>query len=357
MRPIRNQATQQTGFGRGKQIFEWQPVGAAARQFTHASGNLRHISGCGCANAEPATDSMYTIFASIPLSDYRRKRPCHGWRAICNDCRMPNLANLDRVAHKNLRVQEELAFGACKEITMCAVVLNEIPRLVIEYPLAFTKHGETGQYICVALFGVDPDRNLYWQAERWNSVTVPLNVGRQPFFVGMADNPAAGEGAKGLVTCIDLENPGVQTSAGEPLIRREWRRDSLSTAQTRAPGGTDRRRAEVACVCRSVGRSRSAAGRSTRAQVTRPPTAQDQRSVFDRREEVAFARHGDTRGAARRRLPARDVRHVVVARAPADPRAPRRRCADIGEYLTRLRAKEKAPATFVTGASLLGPWQ
>ena len=47
---------------------------------------------------------------------------------------------------------------------------------------------------------------------------MPLNVGRQPFFVGMADNPAGGEGAKGLVTCIDLENPGVQDSAGEALF-------------------------------------------------------------------------------------------------------------------------------------------
>jgi hypothetical protein len=131
---------------------------------------------------------------------------------------MPNLANLDRTAHKNLRVEEERAFGACGEITMCGVVVNEIPRLVIEYPLAFTRHGETGQYICVALFGVDPDRNLYWQGERWHSVTVPLNVGRQPFFVGLADNPAAGEGARGLVTCIDLENPAVQTAAGEALF-------------------------------------------------------------------------------------------------------------------------------------------
>lgn len=131
---------------------------------------------------------------------------------------MPNLANLDRVAHKDLRVQEEKAFGACKEITMCAVVLTEIPRLVIEYPMAFTKHGESGQYVCVALFGVDPDRNLYWQDERWSSAVVPLNIGRQPLFVGVTDNPAAGAGAKGLVTCIDLENPGVQTSAGEPLF-------------------------------------------------------------------------------------------------------------------------------------------
>lgn len=131
---------------------------------------------------------------------------------------MTKLANLDRVAHRNLRVQDGRAFAACKDITMCAVVLSEIPRLVIEYPMAFTRHGETGEYICVALFGVDPDRNLYWRDERWSGATVPLNVGRQPFFVGLANNPAGGEGAKGLVSCIDLENPGVQTSEGEPLF-------------------------------------------------------------------------------------------------------------------------------------------
>jgi hypothetical protein len=131
---------------------------------------------------------------------------------------MTNLANLDRVAHRNLRVRDELAFAACKDLTMCPVVLNEIPRLVIEYPLAFTKHVETGQYICVALFGVDPDRNLYWRDDRWSGITVPLNIGRQPFFVGIADKPIGGEGAKGLVTCIDLENPGVQSSDGEPLF-------------------------------------------------------------------------------------------------------------------------------------------
>jgi hypothetical protein len=131
---------------------------------------------------------------------------------------MANLINLDRTAHQNLRVQEERAFASCKDVPLCAVVLSEIPRLVIEYPLAFTKNGETGEFMCVALFGVDPGHNLFWHEDRWNSFTVPLNVGRQPFFVGIAENPAGGDGAKGLVTCIDIDNPGVQTSAGEPLF-------------------------------------------------------------------------------------------------------------------------------------------
>lgn len=128
------------------------------------------------------------------------------------------LINLDRVAHQKLRVLEEQAFSACKEVTMCAVTLTEIPRLVIEYPIAFTKSEENGPLIPVALFGVNPEQNLYWREDRWNSVGMPLNVGRQPFFVGVADNPAGAEGAQTLVPCIDLDNPGVQESAGQILF-------------------------------------------------------------------------------------------------------------------------------------------
>lgn len=131
---------------------------------------------------------------------------------------MTKLANLDRLSHKNLRVQEELAFASCKDITMCAVTLNEIARLVIEYPIVFTKNSDTGQFTCVALFGVDPKHNLFWREGRWDSFSVPLNVGRHPFFIGLADNPAPSEGLPTLLTCIDLDNPAVQTSSGEPLF-------------------------------------------------------------------------------------------------------------------------------------------
>jgi hypothetical protein len=112
---------------------------------------------------------------------------------------------------------EEQAFSACKDVTMCAVALSEIPRLVIEYPIVFTLDGENGKLIPVALFGVNPQENLFWRDTRWNSISVPLNIGRQPFFVALADNPADA-GAKTLVPCINLDNPGVQESAGEALF-------------------------------------------------------------------------------------------------------------------------------------------
>jgi hypothetical protein len=76
---------------------------------------------------------------------------------------------------------------------MCAAGLNENARLVVEYPIVFT-NDDTGQYVCVALFGCESTENVYCHDGRWDSFMVQLNVGRQPFNVGVADNPLAGAG-------------------------------------------------------------------------------------------------------------------------------------------------------------------
>lgn len=131
---------------------------------------------------------------------------------------MTRLANLDRSAHQGLRVLEERAFAACKDISMCLVTINEIPRLIVEYPIVFTRNSGSPEFVCVALFGAAPDQNVFWREGRWQSFFIPLNVARQPFSVGLTDNPAAGEGAKELLACIDLDSDAVQANAGEALF-------------------------------------------------------------------------------------------------------------------------------------------
>jgi hypothetical protein len=131
---------------------------------------------------------------------------------------MPNLANLDRNAHQKLRVNDARALSVFRDLNMCPVVPSEIPRLVIEYPIAFAKNGDTGQFVCVAVFGLDAGQNLYWRDGAWSGYSIPLNVGRQPFYVGVAGDPAGGPNAQNLITCIDLENPGVGEGEGEPLF-------------------------------------------------------------------------------------------------------------------------------------------
>lgn len=134
---------------------------------------------------------------------------------------MPNLQKLDREIHKNLRVQEEASFSVCRELTMCQITVSEIPRLALEYPLAFTRAGNSGGFVCVALFGIDPSRNLFWRDGRWECEFMPLNVARQPFDIGLSDAPATPEGTRELVPCIDMDNPGVQESSGERLFDDE----------------------------------------------------------------------------------------------------------------------------------------
>lgn len=104
---------------------------------------------------------------------------------------------------------------------MCAISPTEIPRLILEYPVVFTQHGETKEFLLVSLFGVDPQRNLFWREEKWQSFAVPLNVGRQPFFLEARSNTENAETTQRLVACIDLDNPGVQESTGERLFDEE----------------------------------------------------------------------------------------------------------------------------------------
>jgi len=137
---------------------------------------------------------------------------------ICNHSRMPKLIPLDRTAHQGLRVVNERAYSACRETTICPVLLAEIPRLVVEYPIAFTRSSETGKLICVALFGVDPRENLYWRDDRWNALAMPLNILRQPFFAAVSDNSQGAAETRNLISCIDVDNPAVQSAEGERLF-------------------------------------------------------------------------------------------------------------------------------------------
>lgn len=117
-----------------------------------------------------------------------------------------------------MRVMTEQVHSVCRDTTICPVILTEIPRLAVEYPIALTRSSETGALVCVALFGVDARENLYWRDDRWNASSLPLNIARQPFFVAVSETaPAAGE-PQGLITCIDIDNPAVQEREGERLF-------------------------------------------------------------------------------------------------------------------------------------------
>jgi hypothetical protein len=92
---------------------------------------------------------------------------------------------------------------------MLPVVLGEFLKLCVQYPILLTKNGATGQFTCIALFGFEKQENLFWQQDHWDALYVPLQVTRQPFFLG-ADQDK--------VVCIDTMHAAVAEAHGEAIF-------------------------------------------------------------------------------------------------------------------------------------------
>ena len=128
---------------------------------------------------------------------------------------MAHLVQLDHAAHRQLRVHRGRAEAAAAHMNMAPVVLSEFLKLVVQYPIAFTKDRETGRFACVALFGLHDRENLFVEDGQWHGIYVPLQVARQPFFLGQAsDQP----GDERYLLCVDTEHPSLGAADGERIF-------------------------------------------------------------------------------------------------------------------------------------------
>jgi hypothetical protein len=118
---------------------------------------------------------------------------------------MTTLVALDPNLHRHLRLNPELIPLSCRQVQMLPVVPAEFAQVASQTPIVLTKQGHTGQFVFVTLFGLSPGENLFWQQGRFNALYLPLQLRRQPFFIG-------GDGAD-AVLCLDLQHPALQATA------------------------------------------------------------------------------------------------------------------------------------------------
>jgi hypothetical protein len=107
-----------------------------------------------------------------------------------------HLVELSRSAHAGLRIRAAGAEGTAASQHLIPIVVSEFRKAAIQYPIVFAKSGETGRFAPYVLSGLVPEENLFWSGTELDVAYVPLNVRRQPFYVG-GDN----------VLCIDLDSP------------------------------------------------------------------------------------------------------------------------------------------------------
>jgi hypothetical protein len=132
---------------------------------------------------------------------------------------MPRHVLLNNIAHKDLRVitRHSAEFG--DNVGTVMTVPTEYAELQREYPIFFRKDASTGEFISVALLGFAKDENLFLDERGgWNAAYVPGVIARGPFLIGFQERQEGGEVQKEPVIHVDLDNPRVSSTEGEPVF-------------------------------------------------------------------------------------------------------------------------------------------
>lgn len=137
-----------------------------------------------------------------------------------------NLVQLSREQHGGLRIDPAKAAAVAATVHMVPLVRSELRRLASQYPLFLAKNGDTGEFYLAALMGLEPHENLYWNGSALDAAHVPLNLLRQPFYIG-GDDAASG------VICIDMDSPAVDPAGSRGLLESDGR-DSAYIGQVQA---------------------------------------------------------------------------------------------------------------------------
>ena len=122
------------------------------------------------------------------------------------------LVELSRSEHAGVRIRSDLAEGSAATEHLIPIVASEFRKAATQYPIVFAKHPETGRFSTYVLNGLGLNENLFWTGTELDVTYVPLNVRRQPFYVG--DKNAL---------CIDLDSPCLEASGTKAIVETDGR--------------------------------------------------------------------------------------------------------------------------------------
>jgi hypothetical protein len=134
---------------------------------------------------------------------------------------MSRLVALDNRIHRRLCVAPERIAAQGARLHMVPVVLSEFLKLCVQFPIVLTKNADTGRFVCVCLFGLAKNENMFWRNNQWDALYTPLQIARQPFFVGGGETAQPSRADGDFVLCIDAENDSLQQDTGERIFDEE----------------------------------------------------------------------------------------------------------------------------------------
>jgi len=125
-----------------------------------------------------------------------------------------HLVELSRSVHAGLKIRKDGAAATAAGQHLIPIVVSEFRRAAVQFPIVFAKNPETGRFAPYVLTGLVPEENLFWTGTELDVAYVPLNVRRQPFYVGSTDD---GPG----VLCIDTDSPCLDEAGPNALVNAD----------------------------------------------------------------------------------------------------------------------------------------
>jgi hypothetical protein len=131
------------------------------------------------------------------------------------------LVELSRREHAGLRIRDDLVEATAANQHLIPIVVSEFRKAAIQYPIVFAKNPDTGRFNSYVLTGLGVKENLFWSGTGLDVAYVPLNVRRQPFYVGMNDAAADASGGGTNVLCIDLDSACLDPSGNKTIVNSD----------------------------------------------------------------------------------------------------------------------------------------
>lgn len=125
---------------------------------------------------------------------------------------------LNNVDHKDLRVKTQRSANLGDNLWYVPTFPAEFRNIQRCYPIFFMKNPDTGKFQAVSVFGFEDQENLFLDENGWNAGYIPLSIMRQPFLIGVQKTQQESASGTQLVVSVDMENPRVGTTEGEPVF-------------------------------------------------------------------------------------------------------------------------------------------
>lgn len=125
---------------------------------------------------------------------------------------MTSVKAINNTAHKNIKIKSNPSFIQSENKHFAPVVVQEFLHASQEFPIVFIKDAQTGRFNAVALLGLKPQENLFFDKDKWQADYIPQALTFYPFLVHQEEN------SDKAVLCFDENSPLVNEKTGDAFF-------------------------------------------------------------------------------------------------------------------------------------------